>query len=437
MTKLLIIDDDEQNLYQLRILLQASGYEVISAANGAEALEKALHDLPGLVIADILMPGMDGFALCRQWQADDRLKTIPLVFYTATYTDVRDEEFALSLGAARFIRKPIEPDEFVETLREVIEEHQVGHLIAPRKPVAEEAAYLKVYNETLIRKLEDKMAQVEQANQALERYAEEVIRQRDENARLYEQVQRYAVDLEQRVAERTAELQLSNEELQQFAYIVSHDLQEPLRTVASFMQLLAKQYQGKLDTSAEEYITFAVEGTTRMQQLITDLLSYVQAGNQEQKLAAVDSEALLVHTLDDLRLVIAESDAEVTHDPLPTVHGDAVRLGQVFQNLIGNALKFRGQTPPRIHVSAQQEPTQWIFSIRDNGIGINPQQAERIFGVFQRLHTPKEYPGTGIGLAICKKIIERHGGRIWMESTPGQGTTFFFSLPVRTDPEQG
>lgn len=235
---------------------------------------------------------------------------------------------------------------------------------------------------------------------------------------------------EAELAQRTAELQRSNEELQQFSYVVSHDLQEPLRMVASYVQRLAKRYLGRLDAEAEESIGYAVEGATRMQALIRDLLVYTRVGSQGQAFGAVDCEAVLAHTVQDLQLAIAESGAEVTHDPLPTVRGDVAQLRLVFQNLIGNALKFRGPAPLRVHVSARPAGWQWTFSVRDNGIGLDPRQRERIFQVFQRLHTRGQYPGTGIGLAICKKIVEQHGGRIWVESEPEKGATFFCTLPA-------
>jgi light-regulated signal transduction histidine kinase (bacteriophytochrome) len=225
-------------------------------------------------------------------------------------------------------------------------------------------------------------------------------------------------------------LERLNAELQQFGYIVSHDLQEPLRIITNYVQLLARHFHGKLDAEADEFIAFAVEGAQRMRALITDLLAYTRAGEKQPGDTAVDCGALLAHVLDDLHLAIKDSAAEVTHDALPTVPGDARQLGLVFQNLISNALKFRSAAPPRIHISARREGAQWVFSVRDNGIGLDPRHAERIFQVFQRLHTRSEYAGTGIGLAICKKIVERHGGRIWVESAPGQGTTFFFTLFV-------
>jgi len=225
-----------------------------------------------------------------------------------------------------------------------------------------------------------------------------------------------------------AEVQRINGELQQFAYIVSHDLNEPLRTAANYAALLARQYRGKLDPTADEYLAFVADGAQRMQRMIQDLLAYTRAGGQDLTFTPVDCEALLAHVCDDLQMAIKESRATITHDTLPTVSGNETRLGQVLQNLLGNALKFRGTEPPRIHVSAQRRDNFWVFSVRDNGIGIDPQYIGRLFQVFQRLHTSTEYPGTGMGLAICKKIVERHGGRIWAESLPDQGTTFFFTL---------
>jgi PAS domain S-box-containing protein len=233
---------------------------------------------------------------------------------------------------------------------------------------------------------------------------------------------------EEVLEKRTGEIQRVNEELQQFAHIVSHDLNEPLRTMINFVQLLARRFQGKLDATAEEYIAFVTDAAQRMQQMLTDLLAYTRVGGPTTAFTAVNCEALLARVLADLQLCLADRKAEVTNDPLPTVQGDETRLGQVFHNLIGNALKFCGQNPPRIHVSVQRDGDHWRFAVRDNGIGIDPPQATRVFQVFQRLHTRKEYTGTGIGLAICKKIVEQHGGRIWVESTPGEGATFYFTI---------
>ena len=226
----------------------------------------------------------------------------------------------------------------------------------------------------------------------------------------------------------------SNAELKQFAYVVAHDLKEPLRTVASFTQLLAERYKGALDEKADQFISRAVSGTQRMARLIDDLLAYARAGSQAPDPQPVAAEAVFQSALANLEAAIQSSGATVAHTPLPVVLADPSELNQLFQNLIGNALKFRSDAPPSVEVSAERKGGEWIFSVRDNGIGIDPKHADRIFQVFERVHSHKQYSGSGIGLATCKKIVERHGGRIWVESEPGRGSTFRFALPAEAAP---
>lgn len=236
-------------------------------------------------------------------------------------------------------------------------------------------------------------------------------------------------DAQEALRQRTEELARSNQELERFAYVASHDLQEPLRMVASFTQLLSRRYKGKLDADADEFIGFAVDGATRMQALINDLLAFARVGTHGKPLASTDANSALQRALANLRLAIEDSGAQVQCDALPTVMADITQLTQLLQNLIGNAIKFRGEAVPQIRLSVATEDKEWLFRLQDNGIGIDAEFAERIFVIFQRLHTKEQYPGTGIGLAICKKIVERHGGRIWVESKPGSGAAFCFTLP--------
>jgi PAS domain S-box-containing protein len=268
-----------------------------------------------------------------------------------------------------------------------------------------------------------------------------------------EELRRSRDELEVRVEQRTAELadvnaylqtqireretlteQLlhSNQELEQFAYIASHDLQEPLRAITSYTQLLARRYDGQLDEKADKYIHYIVDGATYMQQLIQDLLTYSRVGRGELNLEPVDLNRVLHQVEKNLDVAIAESHTTLRYDSLPTIIADLNQLTRLLQNLIGNSIKYRGDRPPVIRVTVEEQAGQWQFTIQDNGIGFDPQYAERVFVIFQRLHTRRKYPGTGIGLAICKKIVDRHHGRIWVDSTPNQGSTFYFSIPMHT-----
>ena len=226
------------------------------------------------------------------------------------------------------------------------------------------------------------------------------------------------------------ELARSNRELEQFAYVASHDLQEPLRMIASYTQLLAERYRGQLDENADRYIRYAVEGSVRMQALIDDLLTFSRIGNHGISLQNADCNEAVETACKNLETAIRETGAEVQYDRLPVVVADGRLLVQLFQNLIGNSIKFRAKAPPRIRISAEKQNREWAFAITDNGIGIASQHLQSIFGIFKRLHTHEEYPGSGIGLSICKKIVEQHGGRIWVESAPEQGASFKFVLPT-------
>lgn len=237
---------------------------------------------------------------------------------------------------------------------------------------------------------------------------------------------------ELRLKDLVNELKRSNKELEQFAYVSSHDLQEPLRMVALFTQLLERRYKGKLDEDADDYIKFIVEGAKRMKLLIDDLLSYSRLNSSSSEFGPIKMDKVMSNVLSNLQLISEEKNAEIkVHEPLPTIIGDESQMMHVFQNLVANGIKFNDKESPEINISAQEEENGWIFSVSDNGIGIVPEYQAQIFEIFKRLHDRDEYPGTGIGLAICQKIIDRHGGKIWVESSKGKGSIFYFSIPSK------
>lgn len=252
-----------------------------------------------------------------------------------------------------------------------------------------------------------------------------------ELARSFQAMARDLRSLYSSLEQKVKELARSNADLEQFAYVASHDLQEPLRTISGFAALLARRYQGKLDAKADEFIRHLMEGAQRMHDLVQALLAYARLGAKDVPFREVDCGALVKEVLGSLEASIKEIGASITADPLPIVLGEKVQLVQLFQNLLGNAIKFRGSQPVRIHLSAEQDDGAWKFSLEDNGIGMEPRHTGRIFMIFQRLHTREEYAGTGLGLAICKKVVERHGGKIWVDSQLGRGSTFYWTIPIQ------
>jgi signal transduction histidine kinase len=374
----LIVDDTPANVRVLAEYLDGHGFNVTVAQDGEEGLERARFGRPDLVLLDAMMPGWDGFETCRRLKADPATSAIPVIFMTAL-SEVGDKVRAYEAGGVDYITKPFHAEEVLARVN--------THLA-----------------------LRNMQRQLQERNEALLRD----VRERER--------------AEQVLAERSRELARSNAELERMAYIASHDLQEPLRMVASYVQLLERRYMGQLDADAHEFIGFAVDGARRMQALIDDLLTISRVDTKGRPLQRVELGEALDAALRSLRIAIDERNAKVQADPLPAVLGDAAQLTQVFQNLLSNAVKFCQASAPLVEISARRDGAQWRICVRDNGIGVPEEHRERIFGMFQRLHGRREYAGTGIGLAICQKIVERHGGSIWVEAAQGGGSVFIFTL---------
>jgi signal transduction histidine kinase len=409
----LIVDDTTYNLEILFATLQYAGFTVLVAQDGVSALAKAEYAEPDIILLDILMPGMDGFEVCRKLKGNRKTKDIPILFMTAL-DNPENILKGFELGGVDYVTKPIEQGEVIARLKTHLKLRRMQEHLQAQNEQLEQEIRIRQQTET----------QLERSQQLLQQTNQE---------------------LEQRIAERTAELvytnkQLekmnaelvcSNQELEKFAYVVSHDLQAPLRSIKMFAELLAQEYKDKLNSQADEYLDYITDSAERMQTLIKDLLAYCRAGKNEQTWISVDLKDVINNVLRDLEASIQESKARIKIERLPTVQANPREINQLFQNLIGNGIKFRGKDTPRIEINAQSQQQQWLISVKDNGIGIESQYQDKIFQIFQRLHSLEEYPGTGVGLAICQKIVERHGGSIWVESQPNRGSTFYFTLPQK------
>jgi len=378
---ILMVDDRPDNLLALEAILKPLGCRLVRAHSGEEALKRLLHEDFAVILLDVQMPGMDGFETAAHIKNRDRTRHIPIIFLTAISREVHHQLRGYDAGAVDYLAKPFEPSVLRAKVAVFVELYEKSRLLEKQSAL-----------------LEERLAERDRAQHALARQA--------------------------------TELERSNAELEQFAHVVSHDLQEPLHTVTGFLDLLAQGHADQLDAEGRLCVEKARGGADQMRQLVRDLLEYARVSTQAHPFEDVDTRVVVDQALGQLDGAVAEAGAEIAIGTLPTVRGDAFQLTQLFENLVDNALKFRGDERLAIRIDAAARDGEWLFSVQDNGMGIDPRYAIHVFTIFQRLHGRDEYRGTGIGLAICRKVVERHGGRIWLESDVGKGCTVHFTLPA-------
>lgn len=380
MARILVVDDREHERRFLVTLFKHAGHHVIEAEDGLDAIAQMSTDIPDLVVSDILMPTMDGFELVRQMRERLETRNTPVIFYTASYDEAAARVLVKECAAAAILPKPSEPDIVLRTVE--------GILGSPfREPSAFGEGFRSAHLELVTTKLYRKVSDLKRAN----------------------------------------------DNLRQFAFAAAHDLQEPLRNIVNSLALLNRDWRTLPESDAGELISEATEDAQRLLQMVKDLLAYVQiADDPNHRAEFVDANEIMQQVLKNLSFSISETQAHITCGPLPRVRVASTHLLQLLQNLIANALKYRNrERPARIEISAERLHAEWLFTVADNGIGFEPAYAERIFGIFKRLHNRREYPGTGIGLALCSGIVSGYGGRIWAEGRPGAGASFRFTLPAQ------
>jgi len=412
--RILIVDDYPSNLAVLRAGLESEGLEVLQAANGVQALALLEREPVDAVISDILMPEMDGFRLCHEIRkSGEAYGSLPFILYTATYNSPSDRSLAATVGANDYIVKPAPISVIMQALEKARLQAPLAGGAAERPA---DSYVLEQYSAALVRKLEERNTDLQQALLTLQV--------------AHQQISDLNQGLEERVAQRTLDLTAANRALDSFSHSVAHDLRGPLSHVSMNAELLLEQAGGMLDAPCRGYIEAVLAAADRMDHLIRDLLAFSRSGRQELMLRDVDLEAVLKEAIDVVQPDLRGRAVEWRNSPLPRAHGDAALLRQVFVNLLSNALKYsRDRNPAIVQVECRAGDGEIIVSVRDNGVGFDMQRVGELFTVFRRLHAAADFEGTGIGLASAHQIIARHGGRMWAESSPGQGATFSFSLP--------
>jgi two-component system sensor histidine kinase/response regulator len=412
--KILIIDDLPLNRKLLRVILEGDGYRILEACDGIEGLQVLALEEVNVIISDILMPRMDGYRFCREVRKSKKHHDLPFIFYTSTYTSEGDEKCAIDFGGDQYIRKPAPAQTILDAVKDVLarkRSHTTEFKDSPAEP-----ELMQEYSQALIRKLEER-------NQELSRAKEEITRANE--------------DLERRVRERTAELEAANlrleetnSELEAFSRSVAHDLRNPITTIIGFSEMLELRFGGRLPDDAKSFVQQILKSSNRMASLITDLLKLSRGARAPLERGPVDLSALAREVIECLEEDSPSRVVEVLITPGINAEADATLLRIVLENLFANAWKFTGgREKGRIEFGREIRGDSEIYFIRDNGAGFDMKNASRLFGTFERLHSAQEFPGTGIGLTTVKRIISRHGGRVWAESARDQGATFFFTLP--------
>jgi hypothetical protein len=416
---ILLVDDEPANLLALEAVLESLGQNLVQARSGEEALRHIIKTDFAVILLDVLMPGMNGFETASLIRQRDSNRHTPIIFLTAMEKAENEMFKGYSLGAIDYLVKPFVPAVLRSKVSVLIDIYRKNaEVIRLNEKLSNRAGEL----EALSRNLKEENEKRRQSETELHQ-SQEVLKNLNTNleARI---VDRTAV-----IEERSLQLTRTNAELEQFVYSASHDLQEPLRTMTSFLQLLERRNPDKLDAESKQFIQFAVNCSENMRNLINGLLEYSQVTLKEKTFKNVDCNLVVSRILDQLNASITQSGAQMEILPLPVVYGEGVLLGQLFQNLIGNALKFSKDRPPVIQVGAGKREGEWLFWVQDNGIGIEPRFFQQIFRLFQRIHGREEYQGAGLGLAVCHKTVELHGGKIWCESELGKGSRFCFTVP--------
>ena len=413
--RVLVVDDLAVNRKIRAALLEKEGYEVEEASNGVEALELAHKNPPDLILSDILMPVMDGYALCRAWKSDPQLGHIPFVFYSATYTEDKDMDFAEQLGADGFLLKPLEGPKFLSDIARIINTPTHNPQLEAAG-VQENGAFYQRHNSRLIKKLEDKLRELEKANQ-------QVLQQKED-------LRQSKRELEQKVSERTAELTAINKELESFAYSVSHDLRAPLRVIDGFSLALFEDYGQDLDEQASDYLDRMRSASQRMAALIDNLLELSKVTRRVLRRERINLSAMAEEIVAELYQNESNRSMRFSVEPELYARGDSILLRIVLENLFQNAFKYTAKEEHAfIEFGRREHEGETIFFVRDNGVGFDMRHAGKLFTAFQRLHSEKEFKGSGIGLATVARIVHRHGGGVWAEGVPGEGASFYFSTP--------